>query len=277
MPDPIGADPYTLAESATKALAASIGKTPPVATIVLGSGWRDVADRLGTTKVEVPFRELPGFAAPTAGGHEGVIRVVEANGRRLLVLVGRVHLYEGRTPSEVAHPVRVAVLAGSPVVVLTNAAGGLDPTIATGQPVLIRDQINLTGCSPLAGPPPPAPYGPASVDLTTLYSAELRALAREIDPSLAEGVYAGVTGPQYETPAEIAMLRRAGAELVGMSTILEAIAARHLGASVLGVSLVTNHAAGVFAAPISHRAVLAAGAVAAPRLGLLITEFLRQL
>ncbi|HXZ82596.1 MAG TPA: purine-nucleoside phosphorylase [Acidimicrobiales bacterium] len=270
-------DPYALAESAAAALVAKTDGVPHAATVVLGSGWQSVADALGTTKVELEFRELPGFTVPTVAGHEGVIRSIEVGNRRVLVQIGRVHLYEGRTASEVVHPIRVAVLAGSPVVVLTNAAGGLDAAIPPGEAVLIRDQINLTGRSPLTGPPPPAPYGAPSVDLTALYPAELRELAHSVDPSLAEGVYAGVIGPQYETPAEIAMLRGAGVQLVGMSTVLEAIAARHLGASVLGVSLVTNHAAGVGKAPIAHRDVLAVGATAAPRLGELIAGILGRL
>ncbi len=270
-------DPYELAEWAAEVLAKRIGRVPHVAAVVLGSGWRDAAAKLGTTETELSTGELPAFSRPTVAGHEGAIRSVDIGGRRVLVLLGRVHLYEGRSPVEVVHPIRVAVLAGCPVVVLTNAAGGLDPAMHRGQAVLIRDQINLTGASPLSGPPPPKKYGPRFIDLTGLYSAELRDLAREVDPSLTEGVYAGLAGPQYETPAEIAMLHGAGAQLVGMSTTLEAIAARHLGAAVLGVSLVTNHAAGVTHAPIDHVEVLEAGAAAAPALALLIAGFVGRL
>jgi purine-nucleoside phosphorylase len=269
-------DSYALAERAAEVLVERIGG-PHVAAVVLGSGWRDAADRLGATRIELSTRELPGFARPTVAGHEGMIRSVDINGRAVLVLLGRVHLYEGRSAAEVAHPVRVAVLAGCRVVVLTNAAGGLDPAMRPGQAVLIRDQINLTGVSPLSGPPPPKRYPPRFVDLSGLYPAKLRDLAREIDPSLTEGVYAGLAGPQYETPAEIAMLQVAGAQIVGMSTTLEAIAARHLGAEVLGVSLVTNHAAGVCPAPIDHAEVLAVGAAATPGLARLIAGFVGRL
>jgi purine-nucleoside phosphorylase len=270
-------DPYALAERAAEAVSQNFGGVPHLAAVVLGSGWHDAADELGSTRIELSTQQLPGFARPTVAGHKGLIRSVDIDGRRVLVLLGRVHLYEGRSAAEVAHPIRVAVLAGCPVVVLTNAAGGLDPAMRRGQAVLIRDQINLTGASPLSGPPPPKRYGPRFVDLTGLYPAKLRDLAREVDPALTEGVYAGLAGPQYETPAEIALLRGAGASLVGMSTTLEAIAARHLGAAVLGVSLVTNLAAGVGHAPIDHAEVLEAGAAAAPGLARLIAGFVGRL
>jgi purine-nucleoside phosphorylase len=198
-------------------------------------------------------------------------------GHATVVVVGRVHLYEGRTPAEVVHGVRTAVLAGASVVVLTNAAGGLDPSIRPGTAVLIRDHINLTGLSPLGGPPPPDPYGSRFVDLSEVYSRRLRALARDVDPALTEGVYAAFPGPHYETPAEIEMVRAMGGHLVGMSTALEAIAARHLGASVLGVSLVTNLAAGVSRAPIDHAEVLSAGVAAAPALARLVKDVVARL
>jgi len=269
--------PFELARSGAETLAAELGGVHHVAAVVLGSGWQDAADGLGTTMAELATGDLPGFVRPTVAGHEGLVRSVDVGGRRVLVLLGRVHLYEGRSAAEVVHPVRVAVLAGCPVVVLTNAAGGLDPGMRKGQAVLIRDQINLTGASPLTGPPPPEGYAARFVDLTGLYPAKLRDLAREVDPALTEGVYAGLPGPQYETPAEIAMLQNAGAQLVGMSTTLEAIAARHLGASVLGISLVTNHAAGVAHAPIDHAEVLEAGSAAAPGLTRLIAGFVTRL
>ncbi len=270
-------DPYALAEWAAEALAEKIGGVPHVAAVVLGSGWRDVADRLGTTRIELSGGELPGFARSTVAGHQGLIRSVDIEDRKVLILLGRLHLYEGRSAAEVVHAVRVAVLAGCGVVVLTNAAGALDPAMHPGQAVLIRDQINLTGTSPLAGPPPPKRYRSRFVDLTGLYPSKLRDLAREVDPSLPEAVYAGLAGPQYETPAEIAMLRASGAQLVGMSTTLEAMAAYHLGAEVLGVSLVTNHAAGNSPAPIDHAEVLRAGTAAAPGLARLLTEFVGRL
>jgi purine-nucleoside phosphorylase len=203
---------------------------------------------------------------PTVAGHHGQLRSLRAGDHRVLLLIGRTHLYEGRSPAEVVHPVRTAVIAGARVVILTNAAGGLDPSMRPGQAVLIRDHLNLIGASPLSGPEPPAGYRGRFVDLTDLYPVKLRTLAKQVDPALTEGVYAALGGPHYETPAEVAMLRRAGADLVGMSTALEAIAAHHLGASVLGISLVTNLAAGVSPTPLDHEEVLAAGAAAAPYL-----------
>jgi purine-nucleoside phosphorylase len=167
--------------------------------------------------------------------------------------------------------VRTAVCAGARVVILTNAAGGIRPGLRVGEPVLIRDHLNLTGKSPLAGPPPP---GQRFVDLTDLYSPWLRALAREADPSLTDGVYAMMPGPHYETPAEITMLGRLGADLVGMSTGLEAIAARHLGAEVLGISLVTNLAAGLAGHGLSHAEVVEAGRTSASRMGALLAGIL---
>jgi purine-nucleoside phosphorylase len=210
-------------------------------------------------------------------GHHGQLRLLTIGGHNVLLLIGRTHLYEGRSPAEVVHPVRTAVIAGARVVILTNAAGGLDPAMRPGQAVLIRDHLNLTGASPLSGPPPPEAYKGRFVDLTELYPAKLRSIARGVDPTLGEGVYAGLTGPQYETPAEVAMLRKLGADLVGMSTALEAIAAHHLGASVLGISLVTNLAAGVSPTPLDHAEVLAAGADAAPYLVGLISGVLSAL
>jgi purine-nucleoside phosphorylase len=270
------AEPFTLAEEAAAELVRRAGANPEVA-VVLGSGWRSVADALGEAEVECAATELPGFSAPTVPGHEGTLRLLPVAGRPVLVLLGRAHLYEGRSPAEVVHAVRTAVIAGAGVVVLTNAAGGLDPAVAPGQVVLIRDHINLTGASPLSGSEPPPGYRSRFVDLTDLYAPSLRQVVRSADPSLVEGVYAALRGPHYETPAEIAMLRSAGADLVGMSTALEAIAARHLGASVLGLSLVTNLAAGVSPVPLDHAEVLATGAAAVPRLSQLLAEVLPRL
>jgi purine-nucleoside phosphorylase len=179
-----------------------------------------------------------------------------------------VHAYEGHDLLHVVQPVRAACEAGARIVVLTNAAGGLREDFEVGQPVLISDHLNLTGRSPLVGP--------QFVDLTDAYSPRLRALAREADPRLAEGVYAGVPGPHYETPAEIRALRVLGADLVGMSTVHETIAARAAGAEVLGVSLVTNLAAGMTGAPLSHAEVLAAGAASATRMGTLLAEIIAR-
>lgn len=241
--------------------------------VVLGSGWRPAADVLGAPGVDpaivdIPVTELPGFAVPTAAGHAGIVRSVQLGGRRVLVLVGRTHSYEGHGVAAVVHAVRTACAAGVRAVVLTNAAGGIAEGLEVGQPVLISDHLNLTATSPLVGP--------RFVDLTDTYSPRLRSLAGRIDPSLTEGVYAGVPGPHFETPAEIRMLRTLGADLVGMSTVLEAIAARAAGAEVLGISLVTNLASGISAAPLDHLEVLAAGKAAAERMGLLLRELVSQ-
>jgi len=270
-------DPFEIAAEAAAEVVRWAGSAPHDVAIVLGSGWQGVADGLGSAELRRPTEELPGFVAPTVAGHQGEIRSLTLGRHRVLLLIGRTHLYEGRSPAEVVHPVRTAVLAGARVVVLTNAAGGLDPAFEPGQAVLIRDHLNLTGESPLSGPPPPAGFASRFVDLTDLYQASLRELAREVDPALADGVYAGLRGPHYETPAEVAMLRRNGADLVGMSTALEAIAVRHLGASVLGISLVTNLAAGVSPTPLDHEEVLAAGAAAGPVLVELLTGVLLRL
>lgn len=239
------------------------------AAIVLGSGWAGIADALGETVWEAPVGTLPGFAEPTALGHGGSVRAVRRGPRHALVLLGRVHLYEGHAPQEVVHGVRTAVAAGCRTVILTNAAGGIDPGMTIGEPVLIRDHLNLTGRSPLAG----AQF----VDLTQAYDPALREVARSVDPGIREGVYAGLTGPHFETPAEIRMLSRIGADLVGMSTVLETIAARAAGARVLGVSLVSNLAAGVSPVPLSAEDVIAAGQAAVPRLTALLAGVLDRL
>ena len=270
-------NPYELAAEAAVEVTRWAGAPPHDVAIVLGSGWQAVADGLGTAEAERATADLPGFAVPTVAGHHGQLRSLRVGKHRVLLLIGRTHLYEGRSPAEVVHPVRTAVIAGASVVILTNAAGGLDPSMRPGQAVLIRDHLNLTGTSPLGGAAPPAGYRGRFVDLTELYPANLRALAKQADPTLTEGVYAALGGPHYETPAEVAMLRRAGSDLVGMSTALEAIAAHHLGASVLGISLVTNLAAGVSPIPLDHEEVLAAGAAAAPYLVELLAGVLSAL
>ncbi|MGD0440222.1 MAG: purine-nucleoside phosphorylase [Acidimicrobiales bacterium] len=270
-------NPYELAAQAASELTRWSGPPPPDVAIVLGSGWQGVADGLGAPEMERTTSDLPGFSAPTVAGHHGQLRLLKLAKHRVLLLIGRTHLYEGRSPAEVVHPVRTAVIAGARIVILTNAAGGLDPAMRPGQAVLIRDHINLMGVSPLSGPPPPAGYRGRFVDLTELYPANLRALAKQVDPTLQEGVYAALGGPHYETPAEVTTLRCQGADLVGMSTALEAIAAHHLGASVLGISLVTNLAAGVSPTPLDHEEVLAAGAAAAPYLIELLSGVLSAL
>jgi len=261
--DPFAAaEPFAAAAASADRLTALAG--PHEAAVVLGSGWTPAADAIGATKTEIPLAELGGFPASTVPGHAPTVRSVAAGPVRVLVFLGRVHLYEGLSPASVVHGVRTAVAAGCRTVVLTNAAGGIRPGLSVGEPVLISDHLNLTGKSPLAGPPPP---GGRFVDLTDLYSPRLRVLAREADPSLTEGVYAMMPGPHYETPAEITMLGRLGADLVG-------IAARHLGAEVLGISLVTNLAAGLAGQSLSHAEVVEAGRASASRMGSLLAGIL---
>ena len=269
------ADPFARAEISAAALRERAGVDGFDAAVVLGSGWQAAADAIGAPELEVPLADLGGFQQPGVKGHAASVRYVKKGQRRVLVYLGRVHLYEGHDPHAVVHSVRTAIAAGCRSIVLTNAAGGINAGYAVGQPVLISDHINLTGRSPLWGPLPshvPSRFA----DLTGAYSGRLRALARQLDPSLAEGVYAGLPGPHFETPAEIRMLRAAGADLVGMSTVLEAIAARHLGAEVLGISIVSNPAAGLSDVPIDHRDVLAATGASAARVGALLSELLSR-
>jgi purine-nucleoside phosphorylase len=272
------ANPFEAAAASAARLAELTGQPGHDVAVVLGSGWSPAADALSrgldATATEIPVADLGGFPPSTVPGHAGLALSLVTPGLRLLVLVGRVHLYEGHPPSVIVHGVRTAVAAGCRVVALTNAAGGIAPDFRVGQPVLVRDHLNLTGRSPLAGEAPPDGYPSRFTDLTDLYSPRLRALAREADPSLAEGVYAAMPGPHYETPAEIRMLRSLGADLVGMSTALEAIAARHLGAEVLAISLVTNPAAGLAAHGLDHAEVVAAGQAAAGRMGALLAQVL---
>jgi purine-nucleoside phosphorylase len=252
-------DPYALAQSAATRLRELTGVETHDVALVMGSGWVPAAEMLGETAAEVPVTELPGFHAAAVAGHSGTLRSVVVGERRALVFLGRTHLYEGRGVASVVHGVRTAVAAGARVVVLTNGCGGLRPTYSPGQPVLISDHINLTATSPIVGP--------TFVDLTDLYSGRLRALCREVDPSLDEGVYVQFPGPHYETPAEVRMAGVLGGQLVGMSTTLEAIAAREAGMEVLGISLVTNLAAGISDQPLNHAEVLEAGRDAAARMG----------
>ncbi len=270
-------NPYDLAREAAAELCQRTGVERYDLAVVLGSGWKEGAVALGEPSSVVATTSLPGFFAPTVAGHSGQILTLEFAGRIVALVAGRVHLYEGHSAHEVVHPVRTVIAAGATRVVLTNAAGGIDPSIAPGHVVLLRDHVNLTATSPMEGPAPPEGYGARFVDLSDLYSARLRAVVREAAPELPEGVYLGLRGPHYETPAEIVMARTLGASLVGMSTVLEAIAARHLGAEVLGLSLVSNYAAGVTVAPLDHREVLEAGQAAAASLGALLTRVLTVL
>ena len=262
-------DPRAAAAEAAAELARITGVDGHDVALVLGSGWVPAADLVGTTVRDVPVTDLPHFAPPAVEGHAGRVRSLDADGTKVLVLLGRTHYYEGRGVEAVAHGVRTAAAAGCRVVVLTNGCGGLDPSWTPGTPVLISDHINLTGASPLRGA--------TFVDLTDLYSARLRALCHELEPTLPEGVYAQFRGPQYETPAEVRMAGILGADLVGMSTALEAIAAREAGLEILGLSLVTNLAAGLSGEPLNHEEVLEAGRSAAERMGRLLARVVRAL
>ncbi len=269
-------DPYSRAAASATRLTQLAG-TSFDAAVVLGSGWLAAADAIGTADGEVPLADLGGFPAPTTAGHGGAVRYLNAGGQRVLLFLGRVHMYEGHEPATVVHGVRTAIAAGCRTVILTNAAGGIRADYTVGQPVLVSDHLNLTGRSPLWGPQPPAGYPGRFADLTAVYSPRLREVARSLDPALAEGVYAALPGPHYETPAEIRMLRGLGADLVGMSTALEAIAARHLGAEVLGISLVTNAAAGLSEELLDHADVLAAAKSSAERVGSLLSQLLPRI
>jgi purine-nucleoside phosphorylase len=262
-------DPYALAEEAAGRLAELTGVGRHDVALVLGSGWLPAVDALGETDIEIATTDLPGFNPTAVAGHVGKIRSVRSGDRRLLVFLSRTHYYEGHGVDAVVHGVRTAGAAGCRAIVLTNGCGGLDEAWQPGTPVLIRDHINLTGTSPIRGA--------RFVDLTDLYSSRLRELCRQIDPSLDEGVYVQFPGPHYETPAEIAMVRAIGGHLVGMSTTLEAIAAREAGIEVLGISLVTNLAAGISGAPLNHQEVLEAGRAAANRMGDLLSRIVPRL
>jgi purine-nucleoside phosphorylase len=267
----LGADPFDVAKAAATVIAERTGAPTHDVALVLGSGWGQTAELIGPTLATVDNEDVPGFHAAAVAGHRGGMRSVAIGdtGRRALVYETRTHYYEGRGVRAVVHAVRTASAAGCSTIVLTNGCGGLNPAWGPGIPVLIRDHINLTATSPLEGP--------TFVDLTDLYSARLRAIARDVDPSLDEGVYVQFPGPHYETPAEVQMAKRIGGDLVGMSTTLEAIAARHVGLEVLGISLVTNFAAGISDEPLSHQEVIEAGQAAAERCGRLLAEVVRRI
>ncbi|MGZ6751759.1 MAG: purine-nucleoside phosphorylase [Nocardioides sp.] len=264
-----GDDPQQLAQQAADRLAELTGVERHDVALVLGSGWLPAVDALGEATAEIATTDLPGFNAAAVAGHSGRIRSVRAGDKNLLVLLSRTHFYEGKGVRAVVHPVRTAAAAGCRAIVLTNGCGGLKETWSPGTPVLISDHINLTATSPIEG----ANF----VDLTDLYSARLRAMCREVEPSLDEGVYVQFPGPHYETPAEIAMVRAIGGHLVGMSTTLEAIAARQAGMEVLGISLVTNLAAGISGEPLNHEEVLEAGKAAASRMGDLLSRIVPRI
>jgi purine-nucleoside phosphorylase len=261
--------PYNVARLAAQELTQQTDGLGHEIALVVGSGWLPAAEALGETLAEISTTDLPGFTPPAVEGHAGRIRSVRAGDRGLLVFLGRTHYYEGHGVAAVVHGVRVAAAAGCRAVVLTNGCGGLNRAWAPGTPVLIRDHINLTGTSPIVG----AHF----IDLTDLYSPRLRELCRAKDPRLDEGVYVQFPGPHYETPAEVRMAGILGGDLVGMSTTLEAIAAREAGLEVLGISLVTNLAAGISDSPVNHAEVLEAGNAAAERMGQLLARVVPEI
>jgi purine-nucleoside phosphorylase len=267
-------DPFAVAAAAAEVIATRAGTSRHDVALVLGSGWGQTGDLIGRTVATIDNADVPGFAKAAVAGHSGVIRSVAIAGTdradsRALVFGTRTHFYEGRGIRSVVHAVRTAAAAGCRTIVLTNGCGGLNPAWTPGTPVLIRDHLNLTAASPIEG----AHF----VDLTDLYSPRLRQLARTVDPGLDEGVYVQFRGPHYETPAEVRMAKILGGDMVGMSTTLEAIAARQCGLEVLGISLVTNLAAGIADQPLSHDEVLEAGQAAAERCGRLLAAVVARI
>lgn len=262
--------PAELTRQAADAIRAVSGIQRHNVALTLGSGWAKAADLLGETVAEIPASEVPGFHASGIPGHTGVIRSIRLdNGSHALVLGARTHFYEGKGVRAVAHGVRTAAACGARVMILTNGAGGIRESWKPGMPVLISDHINLTGASPLEGA--------TFIDLTDLYSRRLRNIARTIDPGLDEGVYVQFRGPNYETPAEVQMTKTVGGHIVGMSTALEAIAAREAGMEVLGLSLITNLAAGISPRPLSHKEVVDSGKAAEPVISALLAKIVLAL
>lgn len=250
---------------ARAAIVAATGVASHQIALTLGSGWAKAADFLGETVAEIPASHVPGFHTSNVPGHTGKIKSIRLpNGKHALVLGARTHFYEDKGMRAVAHGVRVAAACGARVIVLTSGAGGIKESWKPGTPVLISDHINLTGASPLEGP--------TFIDLTDLYSSRLRGIARSIDPSLDEGIYVQFRGPHYETPAEVQMAKAMGGHIVGMSTALEAIAAREADMEVLGLSLITNLAAGISPQPLNHQEVLDSGKAAEPVISALLAK-----
>jgi purine-nucleoside phosphorylase len=267
-------DPFDVAAAAAEYIAAKTGVPGHDIALVLGSGWGGAAELIGDVVAEIPTAEIPGFVQPAVQGHRSTtrsIRIERPDGavRHALVLGSRTHLYEGLGIRRVAHGVRTAAAAGCETVILTNGCGSVHIGWRPGQVVLIKDHLNFTGQTPLEG----AKFA----DMTDIYTPRLRDIARSVDPDLPEGVYAQFHGPQYETPAEVKMASLMGADLVGMSTALEAVAARHCRMDVLGLSLATNLAAGISPHPLSHEEVLEAGREAGPRISDLLARVIKQL
>ncbi|MCE4025600.1 MULTISPECIES: purine-nucleoside phosphorylase [unclassified Microbacterium] len=255
--DDPSADPFAIAAEAASDIHRLTGVERHDIAVTLGSGWGKAAELIGETVATIPATEVTGFSKPALEGHVGTLRsIVTPGGKNVLVIGARTHYYEGHGVRRVVHSVRTAAATGAKTMVLTNGAGGIRETWKPGQPVLISDHLNLTADSPLEGA--------TFIDLTDLYSARLRDLARTIDPSLDEGVYTQFRGPHYETPAEVQMAKTIGGHIVGMSTALEAIAARQAGMEILGFSLITNLAAGIQKTPLSHAEVIEAGREAEP-------------
>lgn len=263
--DDPSADPFEVAAEAAADIARLTGVARHDIALTLGSGWGQAAELIGETVATVPATDVTGFSKPALAGHVGTLRsVLTPRGKHVLVIGARTHYYESRSPRRVVHSVRTAAATGARIMVLTNGAGGIRHTWKPGTPVLISDHINLTAATPLEGA--------SFVDLTDLYSVRLRDLAHTIDPSLDEGVYCQFIGPQYETPAEVRMAKAIGGHIVGMSTALEAIAARQSGMEVLGLSLITNMAAGIQTTPLSHEEVMEAGRAAGPVISSLLAR-----
>lgn len=264
------ADPFEIADAAARELAKRTGVTKHELALTLGSGWAKAADLIGETVATIPAPDIPGFSKPALEGHVGTLRSVRLpGGKHALVIGARTHYYEGHGVRRVVHSVRTAAAAGATTMVLTNGAGGIRESWRPGTPVLISDHLNLTADSPLEGA--------TFIDLTDLYSARLRAIAHNVDPGLDEGVYVQFRGPHYETPAEVQMAKTLGGHIVGMSTALEAIAARQSGMEVLGLSLITNLAAGVQKGPLSHEEVIQSGKDAEAALGELLAKIVAEL
>jgi purine-nucleoside phosphorylase len=240
--------------------------------VVLGSGLGVFAEKLSNAQV-IPYADIPGFPTSTVVGHAGQLVIGRAGGRRIIAQQGRVHLYEGWSAQDVCLPARVLTRLGVSAAIVTNAAGGLNPGFAAGDLMLISDHLNLTGASPLTGSNLDD-FGPRFPDMSDGYASKLReaarSVAKEIGIQVKEGVYAGMLGPSYETPAEIRMLGHMGADAVGMSTVLESVALVHGGVRVLGISCITNLAAGISATPLNHEEVTAVGRQVA-------TDFVRLL
>ena len=266
-------NPLAAARAAAQEIIERTGVSAHNVALIMGSGWVSAIDALGSPSFECNAEELTGFLPPTVEGHSGKVRSyeIESEGKKLraLVFLGRTHLYEGKGVEPVVHSVRTAVKAGCTIIILTNACGGINTKYSVGQPVLIRDHISLTAVSPLSGA--------TFVDLTDLYSKRIREIVKREEETLEEGVYVHSRGPTYETPAEILMMRAMGGDLVGMSTVPEAIAAHALGAEILGISLVTNAAAGVTGEKLNHQDVIAAGKAAADRMGALLKGVIPKL